>query len=233
VSTLEERVQQLEAEVERFRDDGASAGAIVLVSLLLLGFIIGVIYFTAKGNGAEGWVASGAVGGWVAAFATIAYVIFTVRLWRAAVEQVRSQRRTSEAAMMLSLITDYDQRREDIQVIRQFCDQHTYKAPEMFQWLKSDSGSQVAKVVDPARFRISRSFVRIRKLADAGYLDRRLIVAALDEPAIRLFLDKVNPLDATISPPTSREMDRDRVFFTELLHEYEQNEKDSSATQER
>ena len=232
LGTLEQRVNHLQAEVERFRDDGASAGALAIVGLLLLAAIIATLRPAAAARGADGWNAATAVAGWVVALTAIFAVIYSVKLWRSATEQVRTQRRTAEAQMMLSLMTEYDQLRTEIRELQAFFQKYGEAgAVEEFRKAKQliDPTSWFLQVIDPARFKVSRSFVKIRKLTDARYLDRTLIVGALDEAAVKVFLSNVDPLDAVINPVAYGSIGkRDREFFSELLDEYQARNRSES-----
>lgn len=72
-----------------------------------------------------------------------------------------------------------------------------------------------ARKLDEHRFRVSRFFVKIRKLTLANYLPEEIIVAALHRQAIRTFLDRVSPLDATLR--RSSLPDPDETFYRSLL----------------
>jgi len=77
-------------------------------------------------------------------------------------------------------------------------------------------------LVNDARFKVSRFFVKVRKLAMAGFLDRRIVVAALSREAMEdVFLDMVNPLDQVINQRRyGRETITDRNFYRALARAY-------------
>jgi len=218
MSTLDERVQQLEADVERFRDDGASAGAIVLACLLVLAALIAILRPAAQALGGDGWTAIAAVGAWIGAFATIAYVVFTVKLWTSAAQQVKVQRKISEATLMQSMMVEYDGLRGDIDHIQSWfmeCAANGIDPIDRFV----DEIEYQAQAVDDARFKVSRFFVRTRKLVTEGYLPERLARIALGGQAIEdVFLMLVDPLDE--AKAGAHYGIGDRMFYRELLEKY-------------
>ena len=166
------------------------------------------------------WSAVSAVATVGGALAAWYYVRLTYKLWTATAGQVEITKRNSESELMLRLMMEYDFMREELNTLR-----------EWWPILQSDDEAQFKKFADAqkdalavgrsynineARHRISRFFVRIRKLANAGYLSEDIIVSALDADAIELtFLRRVDRLDKLIAPASYK--DTDRRFYTELL----------------
>jgi hypothetical protein len=159
----------------------------------------------------------------VAGIGVLIYVVLTHRLWRESRRTNTEARRAAEAALMTQLMIEYDSRRDDVETIRAFYGQYPKKeaALKAFRDLKEhgNGSSQTEQLVDPARFRLSRFFVRIRKLSRAGFLSRRIVWLALQRAAIEeTFLEQVDPLDQEIAGLNNRpESLADRRFFQELL----------------
>jgi hypothetical protein len=165
----------------------------------------------------------------VAGIGVLVYVALTHRLWMESRRSNEQARRTAEAALMTQLMIEYDKRRNDVTTIRDFYRMYQTKeaALKAFRDLKEfgdqsgDRTTQVDQRVDPARFRLSRFFVRIRKLSNAGFLSRRIIWLALQRAAIQeTFLDHVDPLDQVIASLNKRTGTlADRRFFQKLLND--------------
>jgi archaellum biogenesis ATPase FlaH len=154
----------------------------------------------------------------VAAAGVLVYVILTYRLWQ-------ETRRTNEATLMSQLMVEYDNMRDAVRVVQDyylgFSDRQ--QALEAFRQARvaPDQNNDIMLTVDPSRFRVSRFFVRVRKLSRAGFLSRRIILAALGRAAIQdVFLEHIDPLDQVISRLTyNRENITDRDFFRQLLED--------------
>jgi hypothetical protein len=157
---------------------------------------------------------------------TALYVMFTVRLWQNAAEQLEASRRTTEAATMQSLMKEYDDLREEIRYV-----QHWYhEMPDLHQAFHSyvldrqnDSTEGAFKRLDDAGYRISRFFVRLSKLATQGYVSRRVIRAALGREHVAFFVTKIAPLDAIIRGvrgSLKSESDPDERFYGAFLKSY-------------
>src|SRR3972149_1631615 len=138
----------------------------------------------------------------LAAVGASVYVVLTYRLWQAAAAQIVSQRRIAESGLMQSLMVEYDGMRDDIKKVR---DYYT-KCPADAQALDAFRNALTAtdgldghpqeREVDRSRFRVSRFFVRLRKLSNEGYLERQIIATALSRAAIEdVFLNDIDPLD--------------------------------------
>jgi hypothetical protein len=167
-----------------------------------------------------------------AAIGAAIYVKLTYQLWRTSADQVVTQRRTSEAALMQQLMVEYDNLRPSIQALR---DWHR-RTPgggepvETFaRGMASPDRSNVARELDDHRFRVSRFFVKIRKLTVASYLPEDIIVAALHRRAIQRFLKYVAPLDAALRKGSTP--DPDENFYTSLLERrYQDDEQEGALT---
>ena len=153
-----------------------------------------------------------------AALAALIYVILTYQLWD-------QSHKAQQTTLMLQLMREYDERRDDITAVREFWMANNEQTVETFRRAKraADPNDDIIKRIDWARFRISRFFVGMRKLSETGFLERPVIVAALDRTAIeRVFLPFVDPLDQVIRAVAYGSGDRrDREFFTALLKDYD------------
>jgi hypothetical protein len=180
----------------------------------------GAEYFAALGALAT---ATTAIVSALAALGVLVYVVLTYRLWEQSRQANAASRRTNEAAIMSELMTGYDSLRDDVRALQDFFRRFPdhAEAIEAFRRARSadDQNSHEMQTVDPARFRISRFFVRVRKLARAGYVSRRIVFLSLNrEPIEDVFLLLVDPLDEVISVAArGRASLADRAFYTQLL----------------
>jgi hypothetical protein len=137
------------------------------------------------------------------AVAAILYVILTFRLWEEAARQVETQRRIAETTLMQTLMVEYDGLRDDIQRVQEFYASFQSKEDALTAFTENRRTLRLDWIglrVDPSRFRISRFFVKIRKLAGSGYLDEELIVTALGREHIEdVFLKLIDPLDQEVA----------------------------------
>jgi hypothetical protein len=141
-----------------------------------------------------------------------------------ALEKQNEQTRSSyEAAVMSQLMVEYDGMRDSVRTLQEFHNRHRplRNALESFRSGRTapDQNNPIATTIDASRFRVSRFFVRVRKLSTGGYLSRRIIWRALGRAAIEdVFLGLVDPLDQVVNEiagnPTSV---ADREFFTQLV----------------
>ncbi len=159
----------------------------------------------------------------IAAGGVMVYVLLTYRLWEEARQTNVTAAKTSEATLMSQLMTEYDGMRDAVQAINDFYDAYPEREQAIAAFRaardQTDRNNAVLRQVDPSRFRLSRYFVRLRKLSNAGYLSRRIIFVALNRAAIEdVFLARVDPLDQVIA---SRKHGRpnvvDRDFYQQLL----------------
>jgi hypothetical protein len=159
----------------------------------------------------------------IAGIGVLVYVVLTYRLWKETARSNEEAKRTNEATLMSQLMVEYDSMREDVRVVedyyRGFPDAE--QALEAFRRAQTaqDRGDDVMRVVDPSRFRLSRFFVRIRKLSVGGFLSRRIILTALGRAAIEdLFVGQIDPLDQVIARIAYKKDNvLDRAFFCEIL----------------
>lgn len=156
-----------------------------------------------------------------AAVAAVVYVFLTYQLWQ---QNYRAQ----QATLMQELMREYDGLREDIRLLQRFFNgKSEAQAVELFRAAKAapDQHAELMPSLDDARFRVSRFFVKIHKLTIARFLDRQIIIAALDSAAIKVYLNQVQPLDRVIRAIAyGSGYQRDREFFTELLGHYPDKE---------
>lgn len=155
----------------------------------------------------------------------LVYVVLTYKLWREAQRTNQQAQRSTEATLMSQLMIEYDNLRDSIRILQEFYKPYPTKeqAVAAFQAAKvaPDQNSQIMTQVDPSRFRVSRFFVHVRKLANTEYLSTDLIKAALDRAAMQdVFLELVDPLDEAINRVRGRAHDaEDREFFQRLVDE--------------
>ncbi len=204
--------------------------AVVVATLTLCGIHEAAAYFRNDTNYVSAVSAFSALAAAVftaaAAIAALVYVVLTHRLWRENASQVEAQRRGAETALMQGLMIEYDRLRDSIGVVQEFFTQHgPNEALNVFRAgrIAPDRNNDIVQSVDPARFRVSRFFVRIRKLALAGYLDRRLIFTALGRAAVEdVFLRQIDPLDQVISMADhSRATSLTQSFSLRLLSNFD------------
>lgn len=162
-------------------------------------------------------------------FASVAawwYVRLTHRLWQATRDQIQMLATTRETALMQQLMRDYDRLRDSIAFIHAYyldCARNGPTDPikrfdeEMALNVYGSGVSDTnAHCLDDHRHRVSRFFVRTRKLIRAGYLGEDILVRALDRRAIEeVFLQLVDRLDE--AKAGSRYKREDRDFYTDLL----------------
>jgi hypothetical protein len=137
----------------------------------------------------------------VSALATVAgaiaawwYVRLTHRLWQATRDQVQMLTKTRETELMQQLILDYDRLRDSIAFIQSYYMDCACSGPqdpikrfaeEMMLDFHGGVGDTNAHNLDDHRHRVSRFFVRTRKLIRADYLSEDVLVQALDRRAIK------------------------------------------------
>jgi len=150
--------------------------------------------------------------------AAVGYVVLTHRLWKEAASQ-------RESLLMLRIINGYDKLRDDIQFLQDYYRDCAMSGPSdpivrfRDEITNPDfTADEQARSIDDPRFRVSRFFVRIRKLARAGYLSDNVVRAALDRDAVDVFLKLVDPLDEAKSGRRYKHDDRD--FFENLRKGY-------------
>jgi hypothetical protein len=162
----------------------------------------------------------------LAALGVLVYVVLTYRLWEQSRQANAATRRTNEAALMSQLMTGYDGLRDDVRALQDFFRRFPDHAQAIgtFRRARSahDQNSHEMQTVDAARFRVSRFFVRVRKLARAGYISRRIVFLSLNrEPIEDVFLRLVDPLDEVISVAVrGRPSLADRTFYPLLLADW-------------
>jgi hypothetical protein len=161
-----------------------------------------------------------------------------LQLQRAELEQTRQElkgqkealqrqhdlaKRTAEADIMSRLMVEYDKLRQDVRAIQDFYKVRPTKDQVLQEFARAlaapDRRSEVMMTTDPARFAVSRFFVRIRKLEKGGYLSREIIWSALGRAAIEdVFLALVDPLDQVVNETAKKSTNlKDRLFFQELV----------------
>jgi len=178
------------------------------------------------------WNGVSAVATAVAAIAAWWYVRLTHRLWTATRDQVDMLTKTRETELMQQLMSGYDRLRESIEFIQQYYMDCACSGPtdpirrygdEMALNVDGRVIDENAHNLDDHRYRVSRFFVRTRKLVQATYLSEDVLVRALDRRAIAVFLNLVDGLDeAKAGSHYSRD---DRDFYNDLLHRrYDEND---------
>lgn len=175
----------------------------------------------------------------IAAVGVFIYVVLTYRLWQETTRTNEEGKRINEATLMSQLMVEYDSMRDAVRVIqdyyRGFPDRE--QALEAFRRAQTaqDRSNDIMRLVDPSRFRLSRFFVRIRKLSVGGFLSRRIILMALGRAAIEgMFLEQIDPLDQVISRLAySRDNVTDRDFFRGLLSDRNDQEQTANRLNSR
>jgi hypothetical protein len=162
----------------------------------------------------------------IAAVGVFIYVVLTYRLWQESTRSNEEAKRMNEATLMSQLMVEYDSMLDAVSVIqdyyRGFPDRgQAFEAFRRAQTVK-DRSNEIMRVVDPSRFRLSRFFVRIRKLSVGGFLSRRIIFVALGRAAIEdIFLEQIDPLDQVISSLVQNRINvTDSDFFRKLLSDH-------------
>jgi hypothetical protein len=171
-------------------------------------------------NHQTAWIAVQTVATLLAFVAASWYVRLTQLLWR-------ETQRTNQANLMQQLMVEYDGLRDSVITIQEWYRESASAGVDPLQ--RFDEATAVDDVdyaverVDDARFRVSRFFVKIRKLSLAGFLERRIIVLALNRaPMADVFLSLVDPLDQVISARVyGRTNVTDREFFGGLIRDFE------------
>ncbi|MEQ1896078.1 MAG: hypothetical protein ABL971_01665 [Vicinamibacterales bacterium] len=165
------------------------------------------------------WVEFQTIGTLLAFLAAAWYAVLTRRLLR----ETSAQRQTDLA---LRLMEEYDALRAAIQNVQEWHLESAaagVNAVERFrEALELDFATDDSKLVDDSRFKVSRFFVKVRKLSLAGFLDRRLIAAALSRAAVEdVFLGLIDPLDQVVScRHYGRPNITDRDFYRDLAKMY-------------
>lgn len=157
-----------------------------------------------------------------AAVGALVYVWLTYQLWRQAARQ-------TESALMQGLMSEYDNLRQHVQGIQDWYDRHEDRAAalETFHGLRSlksvEERHKANKGLgwpDDHRFKISRYFVKVRRLAEAGYLPLDLVQMSLEQGAIKMFLELVDPMDEVVCRTSGKQpVTDDRDFFRRLLND--------------
>jgi hypothetical protein len=187
--------------------------------------LLGIPWWLGWRNG-QYWTTTGALAATAsalftlgAAIAAFVYVELTRRLWQEAAAE-------REGGLMLTLINGYDQLRDDIEWILQYYIECATSGPvDPVERYRTEMGNvdfvadRDARDLDDHRFRVSRFFVRTRKLVRAGFLSERVVVAALERQAIEdVFLRLIDPLDKA---KAGKNYDsEDHRFYTSLLSHY-------------
>lgn len=208
------------------RDDWVAVGAVTLIVLfgVVIFLLVRLPWFArwreAPYLNAMSAIASAATAVFTlaAAIVTGVYVALTYLLWR-------QNQRSQQTVLMQQLMVEYDGLRDAIRDIREWFKEsagagvdpvHRFEAET-----EGDVWSEKVEYVDDARFRVSRYFVRIRKLALAGFLDRRIIAMALGPDAMDVFLVLVDPLDQVIHERAYGYANiTDREFFQAVVRDH-------------
>lgn len=145
---------------------------------------------------------------------------------RALEAQNTHTRRAAEAAIMTQLMTDYDGLRDAVQELQRFYFEYQLREHAFNAFRNGrrapNQNNDITERYDPARFRISRFFVRVRKLSLGGYISKEIVFRALGRSAIEdVFLELVDPLDQVVNELAGRSASvADRNFYTKLLEEF-------------
>lgn len=209
----------------------------VLAALLFLAGVWGMVGFAARVQDNPAWVAAlSAVASAVTAVMTalgvvgaFCYVALTYRLWLEARRQADQHAQEARFAAMEALLAEYDGLRDSMRAVSDWFARNARSTVPSVEdpvqafamALSAPDRNNLAWELSPERFRVSRFFVRIRKLVDAGHLPRDLVVLSLDKPAIAFFLDRIDPLDQAVRSVAGLPPNRaDELFYRSLLAEY-------------
>ena len=157
------------------------------------------------------WVTS------AAALFTGIIVYLNWHLWKTAAADAQRSRRQSELALVEGLMTEYDQMRDSIRELQQWKQRNGDRFIESFK-TGMRSGSATVHAIDTHRHRVSRFFVRLRRLSEAGFLDQDIVRISLVPRAVEeVFLELVDQLDEAVCEMNSTPFgDSDRVFYREF-----------------
>jgi len=163
----------------------------------------------------------------IAAVGVLVYVVLTYRLWQVSQAATDQARRTSEATLMSQLMLEYDGMRDSVRTVQQFYEGYRGNPDAALDAFRQaltapNQRSEIMQDVDPSRFRVSRFFVRMRKLANAGYLSRRIVWLAIQRAAIEnVFLALVDPMDQVVNAVNKKSQNvADRDFYRQLLQDH-------------
>jgi len=160
---------------------------------------------------------------WFTALGAGAATYLTWGLWKVSQDQLSLLARQNEAQLMLTLMTEYDGLRDSIATLvswhMQCAENDADPAKLLADEVSSAGMSPFGREVSDARFRVSRFFVRTRKLVQQDYLDEQVVRSALGGRAIEdIYLALVDPLDAAVGGQHYNTNDRD--FYLGLLRKY-------------
>jgi hypothetical protein len=121
--------------------------------------------------------------------------------------QNKLQLKTSEAALMQQLMNEYDALRPAVVEVFNWSVRFGSTAPQRMKrevhlrqgFSPEDQAVHLlATSANVARHRVSRFFVRVSRLAEAGYIREELVALILDRQAIEIFLLDVTPHDQSV-----------------------------------
>jgi hypothetical protein len=125
---------------------------------------------------------------------------------------------------MQELMNGYDALRDDVRSVRRWKHAAGANATQNLRDALTHTGHvtpeqhnvyQPALTASEHRHDVSRFFVKIRRLAQAGYIPEDLIEISLARHAIEIFLDDIDPLDEVVAG--EQYSDIDRRFYRGLL----------------
>jgi len=172
--------------------------------------LIDLIRWSVAPDHQTAWIALQTVATTLAFAAAGIYVWFTYQL----LKEAAANRKTE---LMLRIVKNYDDLREEIAKIRSFYSECASQGTQ--PWQKTSWPEEF----DDARFRVSRYFVVIRRLVNAGLLSEEVVRESLDSRAIDLFTSFIDPLDKAKLGSNYR--DTDLEFFESLRESYSQKHK--------
>ena len=161
------------------------------------------------------WLAAQTIATSLAFLAAGVYVVFTYLMWR-------QNHRATQVVLMQQLMAEYDGLRQRIETIQEWYRESASAGVDAVTRFGEAAGLDFVpddvRVVDDARFDVSRFFVKIRKLCLAGFLERRIVILALGRAAMEdVFLELIDPLDRVKASGKYGKSDRD--FFDELVRD--------------
>lgn len=180
-------------------------------------WLYNLVRYSVAPQHATAWVAVQTVATVLAFAAAGVYVVLTYLLWR-------QNHRSDQAVLMQQLMVEYDELREHVHTLQQWYKGSASAGADAVQRFDDatadDPMSDEVEYVDAARFAVSRFFVKVRKLCLEGFLERRIVIAALNRaPMEDVFLSLVDPLDQVIAARGAGRNVVDRDFYRSLVDE--------------
>lgn len=146
-------------------------------------------------------------------------VFLSWRLWTTAARDAHRAQRQSQLELVERLMTEYDQMRESIQALQEW--KRTRGGADFVETFRvglRDKHENISKI-DEHRHRVSRFFVRLRRLTEHGFVDVDILRISLYRRSVQeVFLDLVDRLDEVACEVNNKHFgDADRKFYRAFL----------------